>query len=153
MGDAKIAAGDVPKFLGKLTYPEKCPFAAALTNNFSLPNATKIFWCPVEIRVCVYYLITVYFVWLYVRLKFIKLHVSTNHISWQFFKLKIRNLQFFKYFWLRLEIRIASITYFSYTKWMCCFLELLLCSSTNLTECVAIRFASEIIESSARAFL
>jgi hypothetical protein len=25
MGDAKIAAGDVLKFLGKLTYPEKCP--------------------------------------------------------------------------------------------------------------------------------
>ena len=44
MGNAKIAAGDVPKFLGKLTYPEKCPFAAAFTNKFSLLNATKNFF-------------------------------------------------------------------------------------------------------------
>jgi hypothetical protein len=38
MGDAKIAAGDVLKFLGKLTYPEKCPFAAGFTNKFSSLN-------------------------------------------------------------------------------------------------------------------
>jgi hypothetical protein len=43
MGNAKIAAGGYTEFLGKLTYPEKCPFAAASTNKFSLPNATKIF--------------------------------------------------------------------------------------------------------------
>jgi hypothetical protein len=30
----KIAAGDVLKFLGKLTYPEKYPFAAGFTNKF-----------------------------------------------------------------------------------------------------------------------
>ena len=36
MDDAKIAAGDVPKFLGKRTYPEKCPFAVTSTNKFSL---------------------------------------------------------------------------------------------------------------------
>jgi hypothetical protein len=30
MGDAKIAAGAALKFFGKLTYPEKCPFAAGM---------------------------------------------------------------------------------------------------------------------------
>ncbi len=44
MGDAKIAAGVVLKFLGKRTYPEKCPFTAGLTNKFSLSNVTKNFW-------------------------------------------------------------------------------------------------------------
>jgi hypothetical protein len=43
MGDAKIAAGFALKFLGKLTYPEKYPFAAGFTNKFSLRNATKNF--------------------------------------------------------------------------------------------------------------
>jgi hypothetical protein len=43
MGNAKIAAGVALKFLGKLTYPEKMPFAAGFTNKFSLPNATKNF--------------------------------------------------------------------------------------------------------------
>jgi hypothetical protein len=38
MGDAKIAAGVVLKFLGKLTYPEKTPFATASTNKFSSLN-------------------------------------------------------------------------------------------------------------------
>mgnify|MGYP000264034923 CR=1 FL=1 len=45
-----------------------------------------------------------------------KLHVPTPYISWQIFQTKIWNLQFLKYFWLRLEIRAASITYFSYSK-------------------------------------
>ena len=44
MGDTKIAAGDVLKFLGKLPCPEKCPFAAGYSNKFSLRNATKDFW-------------------------------------------------------------------------------------------------------------
>jgi len=57
MGDAKIAAGVVLKFLGKRTCPEKCPFAAASTNKFSLRNATKNFGCSVEIRMRAYYLI------------------------------------------------------------------------------------------------
>jgi hypothetical protein len=43
MGNAKIAAGVALKFLGKLTYPEKMPFAAGFTNKFSLRNATKNF--------------------------------------------------------------------------------------------------------------
>jgi hypothetical protein len=43
MDAAKIAAGDVLKFLGKLTYPEKTPFATAFANKFSLSNATKNF--------------------------------------------------------------------------------------------------------------
>jgi hypothetical protein len=69
----------------------------------------------------------------------------------KFFQTKIWNLQFLKYFWLRLEISIASITYFSYSKWMCHFLELLLRSSTNLSERVVIEFTYEIIESPAMA--
>jgi hypothetical protein len=40
----KIAAGVVLKFLGKQEYPEKCPFATASTNKFSLRNATENFW-------------------------------------------------------------------------------------------------------------
>jgi len=40
----KIAAGVVLKFLGKQEYPEKCPFATASTNKFSLQNATENFW-------------------------------------------------------------------------------------------------------------
>jgi hypothetical protein len=64
------------------------------------------------------------------------------------------NLEFaiFKIFWLCLEIRVASIMYFSYTKWMHRILELLLRSLTNLAECIVIEFASEIIENSAMAF-
>ena len=46
MDGAKIAAGDVLKFLGKPTYPEKCPFTAGFMNKFSLPNATKNFLMP-----------------------------------------------------------------------------------------------------------
>jgi hypothetical protein len=38
MGSAKIAAGDVLKFLSKQTYPEKCPLAAGFTNKFLLLN-------------------------------------------------------------------------------------------------------------------
>jgi hypothetical protein len=41
MGNAKIAAGDVLKFLGRRTYPEKYPFAAASTNKFSLPTLPR----------------------------------------------------------------------------------------------------------------
>jgi hypothetical protein len=43
MDNAKIAAGVDLKFLGKRTYPEKCPFAAGYSNKFSLRNATKNF--------------------------------------------------------------------------------------------------------------
>jgi hypothetical protein len=49
MGNAKIAAGVALKFLGKLTYPEKMPFATASTNKFSLRNAAKIFCVHSEI--------------------------------------------------------------------------------------------------------
>jgi hypothetical protein len=34
MGNAKIAAGVALKFLGKLTYPEKCPVRLALPYRF-----------------------------------------------------------------------------------------------------------------------
>jgi hypothetical protein len=39
----KLQQGVALKFLGKLTYPEKMPFAAEYPNKFSLLNATKNF--------------------------------------------------------------------------------------------------------------
>jgi hypothetical protein len=61
MGDAKIAAGGgALKFLGKLTYPEKCPSLHHSRINFRCWTLPRIFWCLVEIRIADYYLIHVY---------------------------------------------------------------------------------------------
>jgi hypothetical protein len=45
----KIAAGDVLKFLGKLTYPEKVPFDTACTNKFFIVERYQEFCVRVEI--------------------------------------------------------------------------------------------------------
>jgi hypothetical protein len=98
MGVAKIAAGDVLKFLGKLTYPEKCPFAAASTNKFFVAERYQEFLMFAEIRICVYYLIAVYFVWLCVRLKFIKIaYVNSPHFL-AIFQTKNSEFAIFKIF-------------------------------------------------------
>jgi hypothetical protein len=148
MGNAKNCSRDCTKFLGKRTYPEKYPFATASTNKFSLRSVTKNFsisdW---NLHVSLLpdssiFRVTVRATEIY---KNAKCQLPT--FLGNFFKWKIWNLQFLKYFWLRLEIRVASITYFSYTKWMHRILELLMRSSANLAECIVIEFASEIIES------
>jgi hypothetical protein len=43
MGNAKIAAGVALKFLGKLTYPEKVPFAAGYSNKFFIAERYQEF--------------------------------------------------------------------------------------------------------------
>jgi hypothetical protein len=49
MGDAKIAAGDVLKFLGKPTYPEKCLSLQVSRISFRCGTLPRIFDVPVEI--------------------------------------------------------------------------------------------------------
>jgi hypothetical protein len=52
MGDAKIAAGVTLKFLGKLTYPEKCPLAAAPRISFRCGTLPRIFDVRSNLHVC-----------------------------------------------------------------------------------------------------
>jgi hypothetical protein len=58
----KSQQGGVLKFSGKQTYPEKCLSLQHSQIKFFIAERYQEFLMSVEIRMCVYYLITAYFV-------------------------------------------------------------------------------------------
>jgi hypothetical protein len=61
MGDAKIAAEVVLKFLGKRTYPEKCPVRLAVAYRFLGTVPCQNFWYAAIAsggRLCLFQLIS-----------------------------------------------------------------------------------------------
>jgi hypothetical protein len=113
MVDAKIATVDALEFLGSGHTQKSALSLQHLWINFQCWTIPRIFLmsdCNLHVRLLSDY--RVFRVTVRVTEIYIKIAHANSHISWQFFKLKIWSLQFFKIFWLRLEIRIASITYF-----------------------------------------
>jgi len=102
-----------------------------------------------DARVEIAYAFTAWFPCIRITVRVTEIYIKTACVNSPHFLVifQTKNLEFaiLKYFWLRLEICIVSITYFSYTKWMRRILELLLRSSTNLSERVIISLLTRLL--------